>query len=783
MKRFELRLVIAGVSLLSAAGSAGIGRAAEWTKVADDQIGPRVSPALFWSAERGRFVLAGGVVSHEHKRPLPYDVMSFDAEQGRWENELPPAGAKWGGEFGPVAEPGFATPYFETADRDRVVRPHPHHALMGYQAALAPWDGKLYALVCGRTLRYDPAARNWTDLKPASVSKGASTDGSAEGPAPVSKSYKESLNWGALCADPVNRELVLFGGCGVPVAGAAPGTWVYSTEHNTWRKRELAVEPAARALSPMAFDPVSKRILLFGGDGLDHLKSDSWLYDPATRTWAPCKPEVGPSPRFGHALVYLPKSRKLLLIGGNGYTSSTSYQAMLYRRLPLEIWTYDVAANTWSLVDRREEGGPQADPVREPAAAVNDRDELLVVTTRQGSRTPAATWRCKIDGTTPDLAATEKYGVRPGTVEYRSGPYDPDWYSSDVPPADPATFASLLEKLPENRWTPIEAPKWPTNRMGGGWSTAAFDSDRDQILHLGGGHSSYFGNDTAHFDLERGRWSIACRPQFALNYNYDLSGPGPWAFNDAPWGGHTYRAYTYDPTTKRLIYLRAPNHSLVYDPARRTWPSDERLTTPWPVSKYTSVTCATPRGIVAWVQNPRPESMALFLLEPMRGWTPLPVTGDPLPVTETDGSTLTYDSKRNQLFFTTTTPKEPFGQVWTYDLAAGRVTKQNPAGRDTISGKQFAREAAYVPDSDCLLMGYLVEGRMPIYDVAANGWLLAELPGSEFISRTPTGASVDLGLAYDAQRKLVWAVMCQLKPGAIQVLRFQKSDLDARKLR
>ena len=367
--------------------------------------------------------------------------------------------------------------------------------------------------------------------------------------------------------------------------------------------------------------------------------------------------------------------------------------------------------------------------------------------------------------------------MKPGTIERRTGPYDPEWYSQDVPAVDRAATAAALDALPVNRWTAIECPKWPKNRMGGGWSTVAFDPDRDQILHLGGGHSSYFGNDVAHYDIAAGRWSIAYPPQFALSYNYDLSGPGPWAFNNAPWGNHNYRAYAYAPTCKRLIYLRGPNHTCVYDPERRAWPVDERIETPWPVSKYTTVVCLSPRGLTAWVQNSNPSSPALFLLEQGRRWTALPVNGDPLPTTVTDGSTSSYDSKRDRLLLTTTTDKEPFGQVWTYELKTGRVTKQNPAGRNVIQGKRFAREAVYLPKQDWLLMGYRLDGAVPIYDVAHNRWSTIEIPGSEFIGRDNTGASVDLGLTYDARRDLIWAVMCQLKPGALQVLR-----LDARTL-
>ena len=691
------RILLVLMGLFELAFSQGV-IASDWHKVAEDQIGPRQSPALFWSPERNRFVLLGGIVSHEHKGDQPYDVLSLDLAKPQWHNELPPGAEQRGGQTGPVKNPGFKSPYFDFMDRDGITRTHPHHALLGNQFAYAPWDGQVYALICGRTLRYDPVARTWQDLQPA------------EGPAPLSKSYKESLNWGALCADPINQEIVLFGGCGLPVEGAGPGTWVYSQKKNAWRNLKLKVQPPARALSPMVFDPVSKKILLFGGDGLDHLRSDTWLYDPATRTWEERTPAISPTPRFGHALLFLPKSQKLLLVGGNGYTSSTSYQAMLYRRLPLEMWTYDVGRDVWELIRRTEQDIPLPNPTRELAAAVNNEDNLLLVTTEQGRQQPAATWHCKVDASTPNQAETAQFGVKQGTVEYRTGPYDPAWYQQDVPPADATATAKVLAELPVNQWTSLTCPKWPHNRMGGGWSTVAFDSDRDQILHLGGGHSSYFGNDTAHYDIRTGRWSIACRPQFALNYNYDLSGPGPWAFNNAPWGNHNYRAYAYDPNSQRLVYLRGPAFTMLYNPAQRNWAFSEQIATPWPISKYTSVLCSTPRGLVAWVQNPTASNMALFLLDKDRQWTPLPVKGDTLPVTVTDGSTLTYNSQRDQLLLTTTPSKEPLGQVWTYDLKTGQVTQRNPAGMEAVQGKRFSREAVYLPKHDLLLLGYRQHG-------------------------------------------------------------------------
>ena len=66
------------------------------------------------------------------------------------------------------------------------------------------------------------------------------------------------------------------------------------------------------------------------------------------------KPTLSPSPRAGHALLWLPKAKKVLLLGGYGYTSAAGYVESLYRRLPFEAWTYDTATDTWELLKRFE---------------------------------------------------------------------------------------------------------------------------------------------------------------------------------------------------------------------------------------------------------------------------------------------------------------------------------------------------------------------------------------------------------------------------------------------
>jgi hypothetical protein len=228
------------------------------------------------------------------------------------------------------------------------------------------------------------------------------------------------------------------------------------------------------------------------------------------------------------------------------------------------------------------------------------------------------------------------------------------------------------------------------------------------------------------------------------------------------------------------VYIRN-EYTHLFDPQRRQWLPDERLAdNPFSGSKYTSYVIGTPAGAVVWALRKESQFASGVWMLGKDGWTELATGGEPLPLPVTDGSTITLDSARNRLLLTTTAGEKGIahsGQVWACDLTSGAVTKLNPAGRERIAVKRFAREAVYLPQRGQVLVGYHLEqaNRLPLYDVAGNRWLAAEVPGSEFFGRAEGGSSVDLGLAYDAARDLVWAVMCKLRPGSVQVLRLDDS--------
>src|SRR5262249_11056671 len=159
----------------------------------------------------------------------------------------------------------------------------------------------------GHTFRYEPGPRVWTDLAP---------------PTHPEKELGGTLLWSSLCYDRHNKEFVLFGGGNVETERGDPGTWAYSPARNAWTRLKLNRAPPAPASSRLAYDPVHKQVILFGGDRLDQLLSDTWAFDVVARRWQERNPDRVPSPRAGHALLWLPKAKKALLLGGYTYTSA-----------------------------------------------------------------------------------------------------------------------------------------------------------------------------------------------------------------------------------------------------------------------------------------------------------------------------------------------------------------------------------------------------------------------------------------------------------------------------
>ncbi len=715
-----------------------------WVKVDGGAIdGRRWDVPLAYAPDLKRFLVLGGRTdSGNYKKERPYDVLSITPEKSaKWRNELPDFGEKWGPEFGAVKAPGWGNEMWGFRDTDGNTRPN--WAVygtfsLGGKYAYDPDSGGFILAAGGTTFRYDAKARQWFDLR-----RRGDPEGKLGG----------VLLWSSMCYDRDAKRFVLFGGGNVQSERGDPGTWTFETEFRQWEQVAAANEPPQRANSRLVYDPVNKLTVLFGGDQLDQLVSDTWVYNSAKKAWTEQKPKLSPAPRAGHALLWLPKAKKILLLGGYTYTSTTEYVASLYKPLPLEAWTYDAAKNEWAFVGKWEKDAPVVHANTFLPAAVDDNDTVMVLDSKNHA------WYRTFDTSEPDADAAAKLAAKPGDVVRRTGSHDPKWYTEGLPAPDATLTDTRVKALKPNEWFQQPTPKKPGMNMD--WGSAVFDFHNDKIVRFSGGHSAYSGTAPVVYDVKTDRYALPFSPEYPIEYVYSNDQvKGEWSFKGNPWmTGHTYKSTGYDPNLKCLVFV-AHNYTYFFDPITGKW-SRGTEKNPFVADMYTNTVCTTPGGAVAWADQAGGAGAWLFRLNPeTRGWKPLPKEINTLlPQKSPDHHGMSYDSKRDRLlFFSDRGDKK--GQVAVYDMKTFVVSWLKPDGLE--KAQVPCRETIYLPEADVVLIGARVadaDGNQLwlAYDCAKNAWVGLPLAGDDPIGKK--GAfNNSMGLMYDPSRKVVWAV-------------------------
>jgi hypothetical protein len=738
-----------------------------WVHLEGADVAGRDDVALVYDPGAKRFLTLGG--QPLDGKDLAYADGALDPVGGQWEN-LFPKGKDWGPRFGPCSAklPGFKPdqPFVDVEGNPRLSLRYGFKLFWLYRHyAYAPEQKRFVFfaggyLSPGYTFCYDPAERAWKDLAPADD--------------PV-KAAGGQLHWGSMCWAENIRRIVLFGGGNIGTERGDPGTWTYDPAANKWEELKLEVQPPQRANSQLAYDPAAKKVVLFGGDGLNVLYADTWAFDG--KKWEELKPPVSPSPRAAHALVWHSLAKKLVLLGGHGYLSQWSYGFSGLRALPLEMWTYDLPGNRWELVRRWDgpeaKGAPPSPGAAALTAAVAD-DGTIGLLVPQRYRGPQF-WLGRFDLSAGDAALTAKLGVKPGTVERRSGDHDPAWYK-DVPPADPAKVEAELAGLPANQWVLRKAPKAPVMNMD--WGGMAYLAKLDVLARFSGGHCAYSGTAPFVYDIKTDRWSLPFAPELPIGFNCADNGVprAIWSFGGNPWmGSHTWKHTAADASGQYLVYPRS-GYTWFFDPAAEKWRrSKERY--PFNHGETLTTMCTAPEGLAAWTppRNGGYEAGEIWLLAPgTEAWKQLAVKGKLREVTP-DSQGMAYDSKRKRLLLFSNYGKNA-GDVQACDLATGETQWLSPSGKE--KAKVRMRETVYLPEHDLVMVAGQVQENGKwlwlFYDCEKNAWLGAELAGGQdpFGGKQKEcgGFNVSAGLTYDSKRKLVWLV--GQSNGQLYVLRF-----------
>jgi Galactose oxidase, central domain len=516
-------------------------------------------------------------------------------------------------------------------------------------------------------------------------------------------------------------------------------------------RNALGAEPPPRCMSPLVWHPIAKKAVMFGGDGHNRFYADTWAFDPAKRRWEELRPGSGPAPRAGHAMVWLPRARKLLLLG-RSYAPHPGRR--VYTTQAFEMWAYDLAANRWGLV--RRYAAQKAPPHNMSRAGLSTfaaaPGDLVVGQGRSGYMgRDASTWACRVDAGKLDAAGTSKHAVPAGSESTFGGGDDPRAYDR-VAGSRPAAMAAKLKSLPANQWVRIwqrgkhNSPA--LEKRGPGWGACRFDPVGNQFLWWMGGHSDYCGNVVHHYSVRTGRWNLGYAPSHALNAEQSNDGIVGTDFHGRPWQiGHPWGRYGYDPRSKRLVVTLRRTHT--YDPVLRKWDAQSYATRGGNMG-------TTPHGLMTAGRKG-----VVYRFQMGKGWLPLKQTGKLRGVCGYAGS-FAYDSKRDRLLIV---PRS--APLYAYEFKTGQVKKlpnRNIEAVKSIFTCEQARDAVYLPGADLVLYSAGSKGFHVIYDVAKDTWRGVKLAPENIVRGHHSNALIG-----DPERGLVYAMTGS---SAIYALRF-----------
>lgn len=111
------------------------------------------------------------------------------------------------------------------------------------------------------------------------------------------------------------NKLIVFGGDD-GAGNYFNDTWEWDPATNKWNQIKPAKSPAKRRYSAMAYDPITKGMILFGGMpvGSNKALGDTWLL--LKGQWIPRSPATNPPPAYFHSLMTRPGYKDIVMCGG-----------------------------------------------------------------------------------------------------------------------------------------------------------------------------------------------------------------------------------------------------------------------------------------------------------------------------------------------------------------------------------------------------------------------------------------------------------------------------------
>jgi hypothetical protein len=353
-----------------------------------------------------------------------------------------------------------------------------------------------------------------------------------------------------------------------------------------------------------------------------------------------------------------------------------------------------------------------------------------------------------------------------------------------------AETRAWAEDLPPNTW--VRAPAHGTGKPNWGrvWSSILYDPDRRQLYYRDGGHGSYHGNVTDHYDIPTGRWfrsDVEQIPDSRIMGTYFGWGRG---YNYAPWSIHTYKwSLFYNPLTghmQRRVF-HTPNYPVGgnlndYDPDQGKWSKQ-----PATVNIVGTVVQGVPDGIVSvhgWERYGSVPSatVAYQTADDFKKWTntgPIPFHG----ANNDDDYAFVYDPPRRRIMYYGGDEGTLALMALGLDAAKPRWEKLPATTADGARLPAAYREWIYIPKHDVFLTMQwqpLGSTKAPIvwsFDPSANQFRRVELAlGNGVVPGGKKGnlrsASVSAGLAYDPVSDVAFYIHSENGPPVMFAFRY-----------
>ena len=314
----------------------------------------------------------------------------------------------------------------------------------------------------------------------------------------------------ALAYNPATGKTYVFGGIDI---NQQPFDDLWEWDGKTWTQVVADVRPPARSDAGLAYDPVRKSLILYGGQSnqmtgmyYQTVFGDTWEWSSTTRQWKQLSPAASPDPLYSHGMVTDTTRNKILLFAGmSDYKYLVPPGGVPAYTDPMrnEVWEWDGSSMTWT--NRTPiVSSSSPSPRQYPILAYDEaRQKLFVEESAQysqyGSGSPSAFWEWD-----PISAGWAMYDT--GDYLYYGMPYVAVYDSTRRREVVYGDLWSTTTGIHETWELDAKGPTWYVreikNSPSSGYGlTMAFDRARGVVVLFGGNANGYPTDETWEYGV------------------------------------------------------------------------------------------------------------------------------------------------------------------------------------------------------------------------------------------------------------------------------------------